>query len=75
MTPEQKDAQARNRFFALGLLRVAGAVMVMFGIVIASGRWEPLPIALGYALVVLGFLDLALLPRFLARRWRTPPEA
>lgn len=74
MTPEQKDAQARNRFFALALLRLAGAVMVMFGIVIVAGNRDWGPVWAGYALVVLGFLDLALLPRMLARRWRTPPE-
>ncbi len=75
MTPEEKEAQARVRFFALSLLRLAGAVMVMMGIVISSGRFAGVPIAVGYVLVVIGFADLAMGPRLLARRWRTPPEA
>lgn len=75
MTPEEKEAQAKVRFFALSLLRLAGAVMVMMGIVIASGRFATVPVAVGFVLVAIGFVDLAMGPRMLARRWRTPPDA
>ena len=73
MTPEQKEAQARNRFFALGLIRLAGALMVVFGIIVVAGNRDWGPTWLGYAFVVLGFVDLAFLPRLLLRRWRSPP--
>lgn len=73
MTPEQKEAQARNRYFVISLMRLAGAAMAIAGIVITAGRFENLPKALGYVLVVAGLLDLALVPRLLARKWRTPP--
>ena len=70
MSPE--DSRARTRFLIISLLRLMGALMVMFGIVIASERIASLPPALGYALIAAGFLDLLLVPRLLARRWRSP---
>jgi hypothetical protein len=75
MTPEQLDAQARNRFLLLSLLRIGGAVLVLLGVVIAYGRVAAVPPVAGYVLVAAGFLDLAILPRWLGRRWRTPPDA
>ena len=68
------DSQARTRFFAMGLVRLGGAVLVLAGIVITSGRFAEVPVAAGYALVGIGLLDMVLFPRFLARRWRTPPR-
>ena len=75
MTQDEIDARARTRFFTIGLVRLGGALMVMFGIVIASGKLAGVPVAAGYAIVVLGFLDLALFPRLLAKAWRSPPDA
>lgn len=69
-----RDAQARNRYFALSLVRLSGAVLVLIGIVVTSGRVESLPAIAGYALIVAGLLDMLLFPRLLARRWRTPPR-
>lgn len=75
MTPEQKDAQARNRYFAITLTRIIGALCVAFGIMIVWGRFADIPAAVGYALVIIGLLDIIVLRRILVRRWRTPPEA
>ncbi|MFD1610184.1 hypothetical protein ACFSCW_00055 [Sphingomonas tabacisoli] len=66
------DDLARTRFFILSLLRLSGAVLVMFGLVIAAGRFESIPKVAGTAMVLIGALDFALVPRLLARRWRTP---
>lgn len=66
------DTLARNRFVAMSILRLAGAVLIMFGVVIASGRFESMPRVAGIVMVVVGALDFALVPLFLARRWRTP---
>lgn len=63
---------ARNRFFALSLLRLAGALMVMLGLVVASGRFPTVPPLAGVALTLVGALTFALVPLWLARRWRTP---
>ena len=66
------DALARNRFFALSLLRLAGALLIMAGMVIAAGRFQNLPPAAGIVMVVVGAIDFALVPLWLARRWRSP---
>ncbi|MBS0313883.1 MAG: hypothetical protein JSS05_06795 [Proteobacteria bacterium] len=66
------DDPARKRFLAIWLLRLSGAVLVMFGLVIAAGRFESLPRLAGIVMVVVGALDFALVPLLLARRWRTP---
>jgi drug/metabolite transporter (DMT)-like permease len=66
------DALARNRFFALSLLRIAGALLIIAGLVIAAGRFERLPPVAGIVMVLVGAVDFALVPLWLARRWRTP---
>jgi hypothetical protein len=66
------DNQARNRFLAISLLRLAGALLVMFGLVIAAGRLPDVPRIVGIVAVLIGALDFALVPLLLARRWRTP---
>jgi drug/metabolite transporter (DMT)-like permease len=66
------DTLARNRFLALSLLRVAGAVLIVFGMVAAAGRLQSIPKIMGIILVLIGAIGFALLPKLLARRWRTP---
>lgn len=66
------DNQARNRFLVISLLRLAGALLVMFGLVIAAGRLPDVPRIVGIVAVLVGALDFALVPLLLARRWRTP---
>lgn len=66
------DTQARNRFLAISLLRIAGALLVMFGVVIAAGRLPDVPRVVGIIAILVGALDFALVPLLLARRWRTP---
>lgn len=68
------DDPARNRFFLLTAARVSSVVLVAFGVLIIGGAIEAAPIELGYALAVIGLVELMVLPRFLARRWRSPPE-
>lgn len=73
MTPEQLEAQARTRYFVMTFARIGGAAMAFFGIVISAGRFESIPPAVGYVLVIAGLIDIAVVPRMLARKWRTPP--
>ncbi|MBB5684366.1 hypothetical protein [Sphingobium boeckii] len=75
MTPDQKDAQARNRYFAITFTRLLGVAFVVFGIMVVYGRFESIPKIVGYVLVVNGLIDIVILPRVMARRWRTPPAA
>jgi len=69
--PATRDP-ARSRYFALALIRLAGALMVMLGLLITERRID-LPWLLGVALTVFGFFDVFVMPKLLARRWRTPP--
>jgi hypothetical protein len=66
------DSQARNRHLAISLLRLGGALAIMFGLVIAAGRLPEVPRIVGIIAVLVGALDFALVPLWLARRWRTP---
>jgi len=75
-TPElPADRTARNRYFIMTAARLGSAAGAVFGFVLigqaqgAPQRW------LGAAIVVSAMLVMATLPRALARRWRTPPEA
>lgn len=68
------DTQARNRFLVISIVRLGGAVLLMLGLVAASGRLWGLPRELGIAMVLVGAVEFAILPRLLARRWRSPVE-
>lgn len=67
------DTRARNRFFVISFVRLGGAVLMMFGLLIANRRLGTLPREAGIVLVLFGAFEFALLPRLLARRWRSPP--
>lgn len=74
MTAEQREAQAKTRFMIIGLVRLGGAALAIFGIVVLSGRFDSVPPVAGYLMLAAGLLDFALVPYALARAWRTPPE-
>ena len=66
---------AKRRFLMLAAVRFSGVVFAFLGIAIVSKRWiEPADLV-GGALIVLGAVEVLLLPVVLARRWRTPPLA
>ena len=62
---------ARPRYFALLLVRAVGVALVMIGLLATNDR-----IALGHVagvvLAVAGLLLFAVVPKLLARRWRSP---
>lgn len=66
------DDPARIRFFILSGVRLGGGVLMLLGLVIASGRWAGWPPEAGIAAVLAGAFGFAVAPRLLARRWRTP---
>ena len=76
MTDRAED-QAKARFFALSAARFAGVGLVMLGIamwlgdLLRPGGWP----AAGIPVFLTGVAVTLFLPKFLARRWRTPgPE-
>jgi uncharacterized membrane protein YhaH (DUF805 family) len=73
MSPE--EALARRRYYymtGVNLIATAGAI---FGLVIAGRGNNWYASALGGAIIVSALYVMAVVPRAMARRWRTPPEA
>lgn len=72
----RREAAARQRFFAISLFRLTGAVILMFGIVISLQRfsWVQGDKAkwMGLIVSILGFFQFIVVPRLLARAWATP---
>ena len=64
---------AAPRFFVLVLTRFVGAALTMAGVVISAGNSD-YPQWLGYVLAAIGMVSFFFVPKFLARRWRSPPE-
>ena len=62
----------KKRFLAIQLMRLTGAALVILGVLIAGGTIN-LPVLVGYVLMLVGLVDVFLMPRLLTRRWRTPP--
>lgn len=70
----QSDAMVRNRYLAMTVTRVAGAAGAMLGLVLIARAQATGPKILGTAIVLSAMLMIAVVPRAMARRWRTPPQ-
>lgn len=69
------DRLAQKRYYMImgtNLIATAGAV---FGLVIAGRAHTTALTILGGAILLSSLYMMAVVPRALARRWRTPPEA
>ncbi|RPF71987.1 hypothetical protein [Aurantiacibacter spongiae] len=65
------DTRARNRFLALVMTRLGGAMLAIFGLLALNGKLA-VPAALGWIALVAGVLAFLVVPLMMARRWRTP---
>ncbi len=65
---------ARTRWFAIVASRLAGVAGAIFGLVLLGRATATGPRLLGAAIVLSALLMIAIVPRALARRWRSPPE-
>ena len=68
------DRTARNRYFTIVGARLAGVAGAVLGLVLIGRAQTTEPKVVGTALVLTALLMIAIVPRALARRWRTPPE-
>lgn len=68
-----EDDLARNRFFAMQGLRLAGIALILLGILALYGRldWGR---DVGIVLAVIGMVTAVFGPHRLARKWRTPRD-
>lgn len=74
MTPEQQEAQSRNRFIIINLVRIGGTVFVLLALLLwQSDVFIEGGTILGFPLVLIGLAISFLGPQHLVRRWRTPP--
>lgn len=69
---------ARQRFIAIGLFRLSGALILVFGLAIAlehfswvTGQKARL---MGVIVATVGFIQMMLVPRLLLRAWATPRQ-
>ncbi|MDF0546129.1 hypothetical protein PX699_27610 [Sphingobium sp. H39-3-25] len=69
LTPEQKERIARQRYFAIGLFRLSGVFVLMFGFLIIMQRfsWVQGDKAkmMGAILSVVGLVQTLVIPRLL----------
>lgn len=65
------EDQAKKRFLFLSLMRLGGAVFLTLGLVILSGRSDFQP-ELGLPFTLIGLVGFLVVPRWLAKKWRTP---
>jgi len=66
---------AALRFAMLQVVRLAGAVLVLIGMMVVAGRlalFRDVPAQFGYVLAAIGLVDFFVVPPMLARKWRSP---
>lgn len=68
----EPDRQARDRLGILLGLRVAGAILCGFGLWLTLGGSIAGHYGFGGVLIVMGLMDLIVVPKILARKWRSP---
>ncbi|HMT46365.1 MAG TPA: hypothetical protein PKE59_04465 [Novosphingobium sp.] len=72
MTEDKPDA-ALMRYQVLSLIRLMAAAQVVLGVVVIGGKLG-LPYIVGAALVLTGVLEFFLIPRLLAKRWKSDAQ-
>jgi hypothetical protein len=75
--PGTSDAEARNRWMTITLMRFFGFALAVLGLLMSQGAVDVAGDQnklVGYLFIVIGLLDGFVVPQFLARKWRTPPE-
>lgn len=66
------ERQAQGRWLALVGVRLAGAGGAMLGLILIARAYAWPQKALGVAIVLSALLLIAVVPKALAHRWRTP---
>jgi hypothetical protein len=65
------ESIAKQRFFMLGMIRLASTALLVVGLLIVAGKID-IPKPAGAAFAIFGLLELVFLPRFLASKWKSP---
>lgn len=67
----EEERLARSRFTVISLVRIGGAAFLTLGFLALGGKIA-LPQVGAAALVALGLLGFLVVPRKLARKWKSP---
>lgn len=74
--PQAAERAARQRFFAIGLFRLSGALILVFGLAIAQQHfgWVTGQKAriMGVIVATVGFIQMIVIPRMLLSVFATP---
>lgn len=74
--PQAAERAARQRFFAIGLFRLSGALILVFGLAIAQQHfgWVTGQKAriMGVIVATVGFIQMIVIPRMLLSAFATP---
>lgn len=64
----------RNRFILMNLARIAGTIVVLLGLLLwQSDQFVEGGSIIGFPIALIGLVASFGAPRWLSRRWRTPP--
>ncbi|ODP38669.1 hypothetical protein [Sphingomonas turrisvirgatae] len=66
---------ARNRYFAMVGTQLVAVIGAVFGLVLMGRAADWYVMILGGAILLASLYMMAVVPRAMARKWRTPPEA
>ncbi|MBA3677386.1 MAG: hypothetical protein H0W74_08285 [Sphingosinicella sp.] len=72
---EIDEATWRHRFILMNLSRIGGTIMVLIGLLVwQSDKFVEGGSIVGFPIALIGLVASFGAPRWLARKWRTPPE-
>ncbi|MDF7773719.1 hypothetical protein P1X14_00540 [Sphingomonas sp. AOB5] len=70
----EDEALARKRYYMMTGVNLLGAAGAFFGLVLAGRSTDWYGQALGGAIVLSALYVMAVVPKAMAQKWRTPPE-
>ena len=72
MTTPAQEALAKKRFMAINLVRMSGVALILVGLLCAGDKIDiPMARRIGVTLIVIGMVDVFVVPTLLAKRWRS----
>lgn len=75
MTPKEEETLWRNRFILVNLVRIGATIVVLLSLLLwQSDTFVEGGSILGFPLALAGLVVSFFGPKWLAQRWRTPPQ-
>lgn len=65
----EKEKQAKAVHWLISIMRLLGVVLVMLGLAIALDKLPPVPAPVGYVLIILGLVQMWVLPVWIIRKY------